>query len=284
MIVKNHLDELLKTVNESKQIDIRFKDWNRVIKWEVEGKNYFWVTNKNGIANSNPKKADIVLKCNANTVKRLASKDLPFFIAIWATGDVKFEGSFSDAFRMGYIFLNDNRKRKVVFLSHCFLNTNTRFPGGCAYEGATTPLIKLLLESGVGIIQMPCPEYQCLGLEKYKYGELVHDELRSCFRELALDVVEQIEDYLEFGFEIKGIIGMNPSPSCGVEITKGKGTMLGTDRDTSEKKDSGLFIEELKKLLDERNIQKVKVFGVRRILPGEDGIEERLNLINEKIK
>jgi len=284
MIVKNHLDELLKIVNESKQADIRFKDWNRIIKWEVEGENYFWATNKDGIANSNYGKADIVLKCNANTVKRLANKDLPFFIAIWATGDVKFEGSFSDAFRMGYIFLNDNRKKKVVFLSHCFLNTNTRFPGGCAYEGATTPLIKLLLESGVGIIQMPCPEYQCLGLEKYKYGELVHDELRSCFRELALDVVEQIEDYLKFGFEIKGIIGMNPSPSCGVEITKGKGTMLGTDRDTSEKQDSGLFIEELTKLLAERNIEKVKVFGVRRILPGEDGIEKRLNLINEKLR
>ena len=194
MLVKNHLDELLKLVNESKQADIRFKDWNRIIKWEVEGENYFWATNKDGIVNSNYGKADIVLKCNANTVKRLANKDLPFFIAIWATGDVKFEGSFSDAFRMGYIFLNDNRKKKVVFLSHCFLNTNTRFPGGCAYEGATTPLIKLLLESGVGIIQMPCPEYQCLGLEKYKYGELVHDELRSCFRELALDVVEQVED------------------------------------------------------------------------------------------
>lgn len=284
MLVKEHLDELLKIANKSKQISIRFKEWNRIIKWEVENEEYFWSASKEGITNSNPGKASIILKCKANTVKRLANKELPFFIAIWATGDVIFEGTFSDAFRLGYIFLNDNRKRKVVFLSHCFLNTNTRFPGGCAYEGATTPLIKTLLESGVGIIQMPCPEYQCLGLEKYKYGELVHDELRKCFRKLALEVVQQIEDYLEFGFEIKGIIGMNPSPSCGVEITKGKGTMVGTDRDTSEKKDSGLFIEELTKLLDERNIKKVKVFGVRRILPGEEGIEERLDLINEKIK
>ncbi|MGM0420739.1 MAG: hypothetical protein ACQEQG_07045 [Bacillota bacterium] len=284
MLVKNHLDELLKRANESRQTDIRYKDWNRIIKWEVEDKNYFWSITKEGVSDSNSRKADIVLKCNADTVKRLASKDLPFFIAIWATGDVIFEGSFSDAFRLGYIFLNDNRKRKVVFLTHCFLNTNTRFPGGCAYEGATTPLIKLLLESGVGIIQMPCPEYHCLGLEKYKYGELVQDELRNCFRNLALEVVEQVKDYLKFGFEIKGIIGMNPSPSCGVEITKGKGTMLGTDRDTSEKEDSGLFIEELTKLLAERNMEEVKVFGVRRILPGEDGIEERLNLINEKLK
>ena len=78
MLVKNHLDELLKIVNESKQADIRFKDWNRIIKWEVEGENYFWATNKDGIANSNYGKADIVLKCNANTVKRLANKDLPF--------------------------------------------------------------------------------------------------------------------------------------------------------------------------------------------------------------
>lgn len=130
---------------------------------------------------------------------------------------------------------------------------------------------------------MPCPEYLCLGLEKYQYGEIIHDDLRKCFKKTAVEVVQQIQDYLDFGFEVKGIIGMNPSPSCGVEITKGKGTMLGTDRDTSEKEGSGLFIEEIKKLLQEKDIKNVPIFGLRRILPGEEGIEKRLDLIKNKL-
>jgi hypothetical protein len=44
---------------------------------------------------------------------------------------------------------------------------------------------------------------------------------------------------------------MDPSPSCGVNAAKGKGTMLGSSRDTSEKPESGIFIEELQKLLQQ---------------------------------
>ena len=99
---------------------------------------------------------------------------------------------------------------------------------------------------------MPCPEYECLGLEKEFYGEVVNEQLRSCFRKTAETVVKQIKDYLALGFEIAGVIGMNPSPSCGVGVAKGRGTMLGTDRDTTEKNESGIFIEELEKLLQRK--------------------------------
>ena len=108
-----------------------------------------------------------------------------------------------------------------------------------------------LLKHDLGIIQMPCPEFLCLGLEKKKkYGEVPEAEPRDCFREIGAGVVDQIEAYLGLGYEIAGIIGMNPSPSCGVEYgsRKEKGTMLGLDRDTSEKEESGVFIEEMMKL------------------------------------
>jgi hypothetical protein len=73
------------------------------------------------------------------------------------------------------------RKRNVIFISHCWLNINTRFPEGCAFEGANVPLMQTLLNSGLGIIQMPCPEYECLGLEKWRYGELSGEDLRGGF-------------------------------------------------------------------------------------------------------
>ncbi len=126
---------------------------------------------------------------------------------------------------------------------------------------------------------MPCPEYLCLGLEKYKYGEMNPDEMRKCFREKAQEVIKQVKDYLEFEFSILSIIGMNLSPSCGVEITKGKGIILGIDRDTSEKEGPGVFIEELMKLIKEEAIENVPIFGVRRILPEEEGVEKQLEQI-----
>jgi predicted secreted protein len=166
-----------------------------------------------------------------------------------------------------------------VFLTHCFLNINTRFPQGCAFAGANVPLVSTLLKHDLGIIQMPCPEFLCMGLEKEFYGEIPESELRDCFRNIAVGVVDQIEAYLELGYEITGIIGMNPSPSCGVEFSKGKGTMLGLDRDTSEVEESGVFIEELMALAKQRGFDDLHFFGIRRILPGEDGIDEQIKTL-----
>ena len=75
---------------------------------------------------------------------------------------------------------------------------------------------------------------------------------------------------------------MNPSPSCGVETTKGKGTMLGLDRDTSEHAEPGVFIEELTRLIQERGLPLPPIFGVRRTLPGEGGLDKQLQQLRER--
>jgi hypothetical protein len=100
---------------------------------------------------------------------------------------------------------------------------------------------------------------------------------------VAETVADQVEAYLGHGYEILGIIGMNPSPSCGVEASKGKGTMLGLDRDTSERAEPGVFVEELTALLKERGLPLPPVFGVRRTLPGEDGLERQLQQVRERL-
>jgi predicted secreted protein len=278
-----YLDILLDKANASPITPLRIKDWQKIIKWEVGGESFYWESDGKQLKNIQAGDPGFVLRCTKETLVRVATGKLPFFIGLWGTNDIVFEGSFSDAYRLGYVFLSDNRKRKVIFVSHCWLNINTRFPEGSAFEGANVPLMKTLLDSGLGIIQMPCPEYQCLGLEKYRYGEIVKDELRTCFRKSAQQVVNQIKDYLELGFTIVGVLGMNPSPSCGVGISKGKGTMLGTSRDTSEKQESGIFIEELQKLLSENGITDIHIFGIRRLLVGEDGLDERVELLKSQI-
>ena len=267
---------LLEHVNKKKETPIRLKDWSKSIRWDVGAETFYWQADAGKLQPGQVQQADITLTCTHGTLRKVADQQLPLFIAIWVTGEVQFQGSFADAYRLGYLFLNDSRKRKVAFLTHCFLNINTRFPQGCAYAGANVPVINTLLKHDLGIIQMPCPEFLCMGLEKEQYGEIPEADLRQCFYDIAVGVVDQIEAYTKLGYEIVGVIGMNPSPSCGVESSKGKGTMLGLDRDTSEKEEPGVFIEEMQKLVEERDIQDLQFFGIRRILPGEEGIKNRI--------
>lgn len=271
------IEIMLNRANENTLTEIRLKDWDQIVKWDVEGEEFLWASKDGKFVTVNEGNAGFTMKISAEALQRLVDKKIPFFMAIWGTGDIQFSGSFSDAYRLGYVYLDDERARKVIFIAHCWLNINTRFPQGAAFPGANTPLIKTMLDSGLGIIQMPCPEYHALGLEKYDYGKVILEPLREKFREVAQVVVTQIKDYLAFGFDIVGILGMNPSPSCGVNVSKGKGTMLGTSRDTSEKEENGIYIDELKKLLNENGLEDIPIFGVRRLLVGEPGIEDRVS-------
>jgi predicted secreted protein len=273
------LSELLQQVNQKPETPLRLADWSKSIKWAVDGESFFWEVRAGLLYEVGTCDANIVLNCTQITLSAVVERRLPLFIAIWVTGDVQFQGSFADAYRLGYLFLDDARKRKVVFLAHCFLNINTRFPQGCAFAGANVPVINTLLKHDLGIVQMPCPEFLCMGLEKELYGEIPESELMTCFRNIAAGVIDQIEAYLKLGYEIAGVIGMNPSPSCGVNVSKGKGTMLGLDRDTSEKEESGVFMEELMALAAQRGIVNLPFFGIRRVLPGENGTQGQLQIL-----
>ena len=275
--------ELLRTrVNEQELTGHRLSNWTKTVSWCVDDDCYLWTSNGSEFEPGSGA-ADITLRLSAKVLSQIVENEVPFFIALWATGEIVFEGSFSDAYHLGYLFLSDNRSRKVVFLAHCFMNMNARFPEGAAYPGVCAPLVQTLMDAGVGIIQMPCPEFRCLGAEKELYGELSPDELRSCFRKMATEVVDDVQAYLNAGFQIAGIIGMNPSPSCGVEVTKGKETMLGTGRSTGEKTGSGVFIEEMINVAESRGLLDLPVFGVRRMLRGESGMDERLADLRRKL-
>jgi predicted secreted protein len=281
--VEHDLRAFMARVNQDWAGRVQPKAEPRTVRWEIDGNTYFWKLGGEGVMFTDPGHSQCTLRCSRKVLSKLARRELPFFLALWATGDVQFEGDFSDAFRLGYLFLGDKRNHRIVFLAHCFLNINTRFPEGAEFPGANVPLVELLLQSEVGIVQMPCPEFLCLGLEKTGWGVGSEAEIRGAFRRVAETVADQVEAYLGCGYEILGIIGMNPSPSCGVEVSKGKGTMLGLDRDTSEKAEPGVFTEELIALIQERGLPLPPVFGVRRSLPGESGLEKQLQQVRERL-
>lgn len=59
--------------------------------------------------------------------------------------------------------LRDERSQKVVFVSHCILNENTRYLGGAFRKGCVDEVVDRLRAMEVGIVQMPCPERECWG-------------------------------------------------------------------------------------------------------------------------
>jgi predicted secreted protein len=52
----------------------------------------------------------------------------------------------------------NRRSGRVVFVSHCLLNQNSRYLGGAVCPGVVADAVQPYLSDGVGIVQMPCPE------------------------------------------------------------------------------------------------------------------------------
>ncbi len=134
--------------------------------------------------------------------------------------------------------LEDERSKRVIFVSHCVLNENTRYLGGAFRPGGVDELVDRFQQEGLGISQMRCPEQRAWGgiLKRYVlplYGSrgtflyrwrhlllpLFLWYTRRIYWRLAREVVRDIEDYVQSGFEVVGIVGVGGSPSCGVCTT-----------------------------------------------------------------
>ena len=163
----------------------------------------------------------------------------------------------------------DGRGKKVIFLAHCLLNQNAISDGTAVCPAAFGELIQLLLDHEVGIVQMPCPELCCLGLDR---GD-VHGAERPVVEEntrirramekdgprqkreaLADLVAEQVQEYHKHGFQVLGIVGANRSPNCGVETTS------DFDREVEGR---GAFMEAIAQRLEAAGIS-VPMLGLKR--------------------
>ncbi len=134
--------------------------------------------------------------------------------------------------------LHDERSRRVVLVSHCLLNQNTRYAGGATRPGAVSEAIDELIKGGYGIHQLPCPERRAWGgvlkrhslrLYHSKGGPLypIRGPLLGAFvrwtkviyRRMARQVADEVADYHRAGIEVVGVVGIGASPTCGVTTT-----------------------------------------------------------------
>lgn len=134
--------------------------------------------------------------------------------------------------------LHDERGGRVMLVSHCLLNENTRYAGGATRPGAVAELVDGLVRAGYGIHQLPCPErlawggvlkrhslrmYHSKGRPRYVLRGLLLRAFvwwtRIVYWRLARQVVADIMDYRRSGIAVEGIVGIGVSPSCGVTTT-----------------------------------------------------------------
>lgn len=187
--------------------------------------------------------------------------------------------------------LKDERSGKVILVSHCLLNENTRYPGGAFRPGPVGELLERFAAQGIGLHQMPCPERRAwggilrramlpfFGAEKtllYRLrGMLLPLFLlwtRLVYRRIAAQVAREVEDYVRSGFTVVGIVGVGGSPSCGVksrlEVRRALPVLASTPPDrlvrdrfneeaiaNSVVPGEGLYVRALRRALDRRGLQ-----------------------------
>jgi predicted secreted protein len=127
----------------------------------------------------------------------------------------------------------DKRSKRVLLTAHCVLNQNAKIDRCAHYPGMIKEVTTILIEIGVGIVQMPCPEILYLGLDRQvergapttiesedtRVGQrMVEDRGKTLCREIASDLVYQMEEYRQNGFEIVSLQSVDGHKSARLEV------------------------------------------------------------------
>lgn len=181
---------------------------------------------------------------------------------------------------------NDKRSKKVVFVAHCILNQNTKLDQCAHYPGAIKGIVDALVDKGIGIIQMPCPEMLYLGLDREVdqsanptvesedsriFKKMLEGNSQALCKKLANDIIYQVKEYQKHNFEVIGLIGINGSPTCGIDTTWTEG---------AESDGKGIFINLLDEQLCKNNIF-IRMIGIKAYNPelSVRSVEEMLDSI-----
>ena len=148
----------------------------------------------------------------------------------------------------------DKRSGKIAIVAHCLLNQNSRAQGLAKKPNTIIKeVINFLMRNNIGIIQMPCPEIAYAGVlrEPRTKNEYNTSLFRKLCRKIANDTFHTIKKYNSHGIKTVFILGVEGSPSCGVNEV------------------SGILIEELKILLTENQLT-IPIYGIHLENPKKD--------------
>lgn len=162
--------------------------------------------------------------------------------------------------------------KKIAFVSHCILNTAAKVvlyneKEIQAEEALRRQFLRRAIDNEVMLFQLPCPEFTLYGAKRWGHVSNQFDNVffRKHCRALLTPVVEQLKEYLSCGemFQVLGFIGVDGSPSCGVDYTC-RGNWYGSFEGRKNldeilqscylAKGAGIFIEVLLEMLTEEGL------------------------------
>lgn len=149
------------------------------------------------------------------------------------------------------------RSNRFAFVSFCLLSQAVRADGLVRkYPAVVEPVISLLIQHNINIIQMPCPELLFDSFHRKPCGKAKYDNSsnRTICSDLAKQILDQIKMLKKNGQKIEMILGIDFSPSCAVHQLMGhkpRRPIAGT----------GIYTEELSRLIKKENI-RIPIIGV----------------------
>ncbi len=168
---------------------------------------------------------------------------------------------------------------KILFVAHCILNTASKVEmeesEDSQKEAALRKeLLEKVIKKNIQLIQLPCPEFLLYGAKRWGH---VSDQFDNVFfrdhcRKLLHVSIMEAQEYLANPdrFEVLGFMGIEGSPSCGVNLTcKGSwgsspesGAKWAQIVETCEMVNaSGVYMNVLKEMLEEYKI-KLPIMGL----------------------
>ena len=182
--------------------------------------------------------------------------------------------------------VNDKRSMKIVVTCHCVLNQNSKLEGIAGWPGSINQILKLIMDSNCGILQIPCPEMLYEGIRRFDKSIEQYDcpAFREVCKRIAVEIVDQMENYLKWDYQVPAIIAIDGSPSCGLNLTQTAPEWRGLVAEQNWKKvrykpEPGIFIEILKQEMSSRNLD-VPIVGIPEI-PELGSLDEALNKIKK---
>ncbi|REC31279.1 hypothetical protein CF160_01950 [Enterococcus pseudoavium] len=108
-------------------------------------------------------------------------------------------------------------------MSHCVLNQNAVIHGWERARGAF-PFAIELLNRGIALIQLPCPEFLVLGGDRppmtyQQYCDLPN--YRQQCQAMLQPIIQQIQAYQAEEYHYLGVIGIHESPNCSISGQRG---------------------------------------------------------------
>ncbi|MDT2850244.1 hypothetical protein P7H60_13905 [Vagococcus carniphilus] len=164
--------------------------------------------------------------------------------------------------------------KKILYVAHCLLNPSAKLQSDEASLAAEDKLRKEVLikaiEQDIHIAQLPCPEFTLYGPRRWGH---VKDQFDNPFYKkhcvsILTPILDEMEAYYKEKslFDIIGIIGVDGSPSCGVDCTYRSQCWMGefSDRESPLEDDlasirrvdeKGVFMAVLEEELKKRHLE-----------------------------